>query len=780
MSNEASHRDNFAVIALVITFLLRYVHFLSSDLLFGPFVDNVHVYGPLFSEASRLAAGGEIPYYLPSFGTGFPIFNNPDFSILYPFYFFGWLNYGGPLASLYTLTYVTLLHIFVFYVNLYVMLRCAAVAPWAAYLGASVGMLATNTSEYASWVTIASSYSWLPLLLAGAILLLRSPTRCSGIIVFSVAAGLLALAQPAQSVIHALLVCIITFTTGIAWLLWEGRFSETLHLIRSLVICSVLTFGLAGAAILPMYLDTGEMIRHVGNGNAVIGHAHIPWSSFNQEQLTFAQAGGILFSPNWISIVGSPYIGPLGLAGTLLTGIYFRRLDPFRRMLVVVFSVIALYGLLSAFGTNLGFAYLNFHLPFINRIREAGRHLVLFVIGASFLSGIGYGLLPTIFQEYKRNYKPHKLVVPALLAIGFVTVILWEIFHNGLVETAQFFQSPATVWMLALAPLLVVLALIWKSPSREKIVTAALLVSAAAIVVPTRGHPAAESSFYEPLNILSHRVIRSFVNKIDVSDYRIDFLDKFPNLPAFPTFFWGINASYYGMKSFYNHQSPQPDAQFRFSKMANIPHLREMMGARYVLCGPSNSPPDESTKEILATDGYRLYENPKPMGRLTLLHRIAGPYKSESDFRERISQGFDYFSEAYIDYRHFDAAQDFLGRSQRLPSSSDRVVKIVDQANRSYAEIESDSPSLLILNEWFTPAWKVRVNVKNQPVLRVNHWQLGVLLSAGKNRVEFEYRPTLFRMLMLLNRITILSLLVFTAFAAFRNRQTISASFHTC
>jgi hypothetical protein len=234
------------------------------------------------------------------------------------------------------------------------------------------------------------------------------------------------------------------------------------------------------------------------------------------------------------------------------------------------------------------------------------------------------------------------------------------------------------------------------------------------------------------------------------------------------------------MKSFYNHQSPQPDAQFRFSKMANIPHLREMMGARYVLCGPSNSPPDESTKEILATDGYRLYENPKPMGRLTLLHRIAGPYKSESDFRERISQGFDYFSEAYIDYRHFDAAQDFLGRSQRLPSSSDRVVKIVDQANRSYAEIESDSPSLLILNEWFTPAWKVRVNVKNQPVLRVNHWQLGVLLSAGKNRVEFEYRPTLFRMLMLLNRITILSLLVFTAFAAFRNRQTISASFHTC
>jgi hypothetical protein len=57
--------------------------------------------------------------------------------------------------------------------------------------------------------------------------------------------------------------------------------------------------------------------------------------------------------------------------------------------------------------------------------------------------------------------------------------------------------------------------------------------------------------------------------------------------------------------------------------MANVPDLRQMMGARYVLCGPGKSPPDEGTKEIFATEGYRLYENPKPMGQLTLVQRIA-------------------------------------------------------------------------------------------------------------------------------------------------------------
>ena len=83
--------------------------------------------GLCFLEVSRLSLSGTVPYYLPDIGTGFPVFESPHFSILYPFYFFGLLNYGGPLASLYTLTNLTLLHIFIFYANLYLLLRCATI-----------------------------------------------------------------------------------------------------------------------------------------------------------------------------------------------------------------------------------------------------------------------------------------------------------------------------------------------------------------------------------------------------------------------------------------------------------------------------------------------------------------------------------------------------------------------------------------------------------------------------------------------------------------------------
>ena len=175
--------------------------------------------------------------------------------------------------------------------------------------------------------------------------------------------------------------------------------------------------------------------------------------------------------------------------------------------------------------------------------------------------------------------------------------------------------------------------------------------------------------------------------------------------------------------------------------------------------------------QLLETEGYRLYENANPMGRLTLVHRTAGFTDNESEFIKIITKGFDYFSEAYVTRHDLEAAQQFLSKEQLPADSKDQITNIIDQANRSYSTVESNSASLLILNEWFTPAWKVWVNGTKQRALRVNQWQTGVMLPAGKNRVEFEYRPTLFRALMVLNRITILLLLLFVAFEVLRRRR---------
>jgi hypothetical protein len=758
--------EAFAILALAITFLLRYTPFLASRLLFGPFLDNVHIYGPIFSEVSRLALSGDVPYYLPHIGTGFPVFESPHFCILYPFYFLGLINYGGPLNSLYTLTYLTLFHIFIFYVNLYVLLRCGTVPPWAAYIGASVGMLARNTELYASWITITASYAWLPLVLAGGVLLFRFPGKVHGIVVFSVAAGLLALASASQSVIHTALSCLMLFAIGVGWLCLEGRFSDIWRVAWSLVLCAGIAFGLAGAAILPMYMATGEMIRHIGGGAAVIGHAHIPWENFNLTQFKLNEAAGIVIRPTWIAIVGSPYVGSLGVIGTLLAGIYFRRVAQFSQMLVLAFGAIALYGLLSGFGTNLGLAYLNFHVPFINRIREAGRYLVLFVIGVSFLSGVGYSLLPRIWEHYRNGRNLRLLIAPALMALAMTGIILWEL--------AQMhpLQRLTGCWMLALAPLLFVLAR-FSEVRRCKVLTlAGVLVSVAAMVIPVRGISVSQSAFDKPMNLLSHRVLQRIATETDVRDWRIDFRDS-----LFDNKFWGMNASYYGIKSFYNQLTPQPYAQFEFMLLGRVPRLRAMMGARYVLCGPAESPTDANTKQMFEIEGYRLYENANPMNRFTLIHQIEGSAPNVASFVEIIQRGFDYHSEAYVTPRDLESVRKFLGNQPMSTRPEDVIItNVINQPNRSYSRVESNAASLLILNEWFTPAWKVRVNGVSQPALRVNQWQVGALLPAGKNDVEFEYVPTLFRVLMILNRTTVVLVLGFLILRWYRNRSVASSN----
>src|ERR1700745_1902285 len=146
--------------------------------------------------------------------------------------------------------------------------------------------------------------------------------------------------------------------------------------------------------------------------------------------------------------------------------------------------------------------------------------------------------------------------------------------------------------MLASGPIMFLIGRVWKLPGYKAPMSAAAFVSAAALVIPVRGIPVSQSGSNKPVNLLSHRTLQSVASEID-RDYRVDFRDK-----AFPNRFWAMNASYYGIKSFYNQITPQPYDQFRFSNLTNVPHLREMMGARYVLCGPDNLPLDRNAKQI--------------------------------------------------------------------------------------------------------------------------------------------------------------------------------------
>jgi hypothetical protein len=257
------------------------------------------------------------------------------------------------------------------------------------------------------------------------------------------------------------------------------------------------------------------------------------------------------------------------------------------------------------------------------------------------------------------------------------------------------------------------------------------------------------------------------MSKIDTSGYRVDFRDT-----AFSNRLWAMNASYYGVKSFYNQLTPQPYDQFLFSNLTNIPHLRAMMGARYVLCGLSNSPTDGDAKEILETDGYRLYENLKPMGRITLVHRVAGSADNEREFLNTIGKGFDDFSEAYVTPHDFESTlwiHDLVGETQaqydpKRLSIMNRILAILpekfrrNKINGQLTEVKRREPGQLcspfeqirsgeivpVFERWFTIEWKREFDAF-----------LNLVVPRGTRAAYLENEDTkaLFEILMLFDRL---------------------------
>src|SRR5689334_8407711 len=64
--------------------------FLDGQHSVATFLDNTHFILPLFAHVSKSFHSGEFPYWINSIVGGIPLYNNPQFSLLYPFYFLDW------------------------------------------------------------------------------------------------------------------------------------------------------------------------------------------------------------------------------------------------------------------------------------------------------------------------------------------------------------------------------------------------------------------------------------------------------------------------------------------------------------------------------------------------------------------------------------------------------------------------------------------------------------------------------------------------------------------
>jgi len=742
-------------------FVLRYWPAFAHGQLYAPFLDNVWLYGALFSRESEIALTGNFPYWIDTLLGGFPVYQTPDHSATYPFYFFGLLNYGKSLQVLYTLSYLTCFHNFILYVSLYVLARVAGANGLASLCGATVGLVSGNTEVYSHWITLAAPWSWFPLLIAGMIRLFRVPLSFGSIALFAIPAALICMASPSQPVIQSTFVGIIFFTAAAVWKWRKQGIAAAGRLFLGISISAVIAFCLCAAAFLPMTLATRDMIRFVGYHPAVIGHAQIPWEAFNDSQLQPRQLTHLLFgSSDPQAGVGGLYVGPLGVFGLLLCVIAYRRTGATGRFLILTLGLMAFYFLIAGFGTHFGLAYVHFHIPLLNLIREATRHLVIFTTFVALLAALGLQSLLDVVTGKIHLTKGWQRFFRVITALGLVIC---------LAALAVDHRRVISGWpVLLVLPL--GLALLPASSRQGGVAGPGLLFLAclASMLSPLGTQPFFVSGYLRPDNLTSHRVLQRVAQLPDISKYRVVIQTgkrerSGADEPLGP-FLWGNNASFYGIRTLYFSFTVLPVAQFHDMFDEELVNLRKLRGVKYFVCGQDVKPFDPKARLLFTESGYNVYEVSDAMEPYTLVHTVQS-FSGVMPFRVQVAQGFDYRHMAAVKRSAKETPSPLVQSMEAAVASpgasEDFLQPIVRTPNRFGVLVDSSQPGVLVFNERWSKDWHATVNSEPAKVIWANFTQPAVVLPAGRNYVEFEYKPMLFWWLLILQRATFLMLGLF-------------------
>ena len=182
--------------------------------------------------------------------------------------------------------------------------------------------------------------------------------------------------------------------------------------------------------------------------------------------------------------------------------------------------------------------------------------------------------------------------------------------------------------------------------------------------------------------------------------------------------------------------------------------------------------------EVLSlSDGskFYFYINSKCLPRLYTMDKIiiASP---QEQLKKLISE--DLRKAVYVSF--FDRVDGEIKDTEPLDNNIEsRFVKLqeinkienanFDNPNFIKLDINVKKPAMLVVTDIWYPGWKVYVDGKQKPLLRVNYCQRGVWLEKGEHRVEFKFLPKLWRLGMGITLMTmaIVLVLIFSSFIFF-------------
>ena len=720
----------------------------SADRSFALYMDNEFFIGTVLSSMSETLGNGEWPLRMDTILGGVPLYNFSQLSPFYPFYLAVLSIYSSPLDVIHSMHWVTLLHILIMEINMYIFLRVIGGSRLAALTGAALVAFSANSLAYAVWMNIVAPYSWFPLYLAGLIGILKYPRSISFPIMALGGIVLLTLASPAQPLIHAVFVTIIFISAYGYHQLRIGESKRVVYTLNRVVTVAVLALLLVAPVIIPVAFEFKNMIRWIGAFPAVMGNAMIPFDAFQIDQLAVADLGGVFFKFKGAA-VGNQFAGVLVIALACVAVV-----SRPRSWIVVALAFIAIYALISSTGSNLGLAYVNYVVPLVNKIREPSRFLVLFQFAVVSLAVLGIDeLRKTALQTEGGTICKRQLVTLAVTAlIAFLTIFIVQ---ERIVSSLSPFLSVATLILL----ILVTWACSHFNLSDRNMIVGLVWGGSALILL-------AIDVRWIPPSISNSQYLTSDSRALDKVIERVSVLDSNRN---FRVLFDGkINkqqaamlASYRGVRTFNAYFNPAPRRQFEelYYHGPRADNYFRILGAKYLICSECSAETLQDYKYLESIAGYEIYETEDVLPHSYVVQRINGEFLGLADFVSKAATVELTKRILFIEpnaITHLNVNSDATG-NDCITREDIRTI------NNSRFTVQCKSAGVLVMNEFFDDAWNTSVDGVKVQSLRVNGNQIGVPFLSGTHVIEFRYLPTTFLVslgLMLIGMLFLIYLIV--------------------
>ena len=734
-------REVFAFATLILIYFVYVGHLLGGDKSFATSQDNTYLILPIFSYISHSFLNGEYPYWLNTLVGGIPLFNSPQFSTSYPFYFFHSGLYTTPLEALLQVHYVTLFHFGLLYINMYIFLRSLKISIIPAILSATIFAFSPTIFAFHPWVNIIAPFAWFPLVIASVVLILQQQYARIWIIVGSISIALLILASTSHALIYTVYFSLVLYVYYSYLAIKQNNWSKVGQSSLHLLIMSVIGFMLSSPSLVPVLAETREMIRWVGDFPPVIGNAKMSFEAFLLGQSTPAALGNALIPYKGHFLLGNSYIGLI--AGFLALYSVFQ-IKKYPVILPCIF--IAIYGLLASAGSHLGIAQINYQLPLLDKIREPGRYLFLFVFCMSILAGFGFKYLIETAEEGISALLHKRIVITALIYLS-LTIIIYFIYRSQ--QMLLISQKIPFIGLIFFMGFFFLIAHLkgWKT----QIVMIAMAVIAIFINLkqfPWHAPSIGDGDYFTTENILSHKVLKEVSAIQHIKQYRIIFED------ALDKQHWAMNASYYGLRTFNAYFNPLPYEQFleMYYHGYQFDNYWELLGAKYVLCKSCESKTLKNYRFLKKIFGYSLYTSERAIPRYFIVNQIADSYKDRGDFYAKISIAKDLQEKVYISEDKFPTISEWLGYPNRNLSCVTFNEK--QSVNKLAVSTNCNQHTIFVLNEYYSKNWKASVNGVPAKTLKINLNQIGLLLDKKANLIELSYQPRLFIGLLWIQRLT--------------------------